>query len=30
VHVVVDSPVLEKYPGFEDGLEELTVEVLVA
>jgi hypothetical protein len=24
-HVVVDSPVIEKYPGLEDGLEELAV-----
>jgi hypothetical protein len=30
VHVVVDAPVLEEDPGFEDGLEELTVEVLVS
>jgi hypothetical protein len=30
VHVVVDSPVVQKYPGFEDGLEELAVQELVA
>jgi len=30
VDVVVDSPVLEKDPGLEQGLEELTVQVLVA
>ena len=29
VHVVVDPPVVEKYPGFEDGLEELAVQELV-
>ena len=30
VHVVVDSPVLDQYLGFEQGVEALAVEVLVA
>jgi hypothetical protein len=29
VHVVVDSPVVEKHPGFEDGLEGLAVAEFV-
>jgi hypothetical protein len=28
--VVLDSPVVKKHPGLENGLEELTFEVFVA
>jgi hypothetical protein len=30
VHVVVDSPVLDQHLGFEQGIESMAVEELVA